>query len=328
VKSGFNDAFLIDSITRKRLIEKHVSSQEVIKPYLRGQDVKRWFPEWNELWMIFTRRGVDIDQYPAVKEHLSSLRHLLEPKPSNWDGDDWPGRKAGNYKWYEIQDPVEYWEVFEGKKLVIQRIAFHSRIGFDDRKMYVNDAAIIIPTSDFWLLACLNSSLLWWFEFRSFPHKKDEALAMDIPFVETLPIPEADTSTKKNAERAVARLIALSEGLLATRMGLLDWLKVQHEISEPSTKLQDPIALDSDAFVKEVQRARGKRNPFTAAALRGLREEYKRTVEPARSVSAEALRLEYSIHDLVDTAYGLTPEEVHLMWDTAPPRMPIPRPAS
>ena len=142
--------------------------------YLRGQDVKRWFPEWNELWMIFTRRGVDIDRYPAVKNHLSSQRHLLEPKPSNWDGDHWPGRKAGNYKWYEIQDPVEYWEVFEGKKLVIQRIAFHSRIGYDDRKMYVNDAAIIIPTSDLWLLACLDSSLLWWFEFRSFPHKKDE----------------------------------------------------------------------------------------------------------------------------------------------------------
>jgi len=328
VKSGFNDAFLIDSSTRKRLVEEHPSSQEIIKPYLRGQDVKRWFPEWNELWMVFTRRGVEIDRYPAVKNHLSSQRHLLEPKPSNWDGDHWPGRKAGNYKWYEIQDPVEYWEVFEGKKLVIQRIAFHSRIGFDDRKMYVNDAAIVIPTSDFWLLACLNSSLLWWFEFRSFPHKKDEALAMDIPFVETLPIPEADTSTKKNAERTVARLIEFSEGLLATRMGILDWLKVQHEISEPSTKLQDPIALDSDAFVIEVQRARGRRNPFTAAALRGLREEYKRTIEPARSVSAEALRLEHCLHDLVNAAYGLTPEEVRLMWDTAPPRMPIPRPNS
>ena len=151
---------------------------------------------------------------------------------------------------------------------------------------------------------------------------------MDIPFVENLPIPEVDTSTRKNAERAVARLIELSEGLLATRMGLLDWLRVQHEISEPSTKLQDPIALDSDAFVKEVQRARGKRNPFTAAALRGLREEYKRTVEPARSESAEVLRLENAIQDLVNTAYGLTPEEVQMMWDTAPPRMPIPRPAS
>jgi len=129
-------------------------------------------------------------------------------------------------------------------------------------------------------------------------------------------------------ERAVARLIALSEGLLATRIGLLDWLKVQHEISEPSLKLQDPIALDSDAFVKEVQRAHSKSNPFTAAALRGLREEYKRSVEPARLVSAEALRLEYTIHDLVNTTYGLTPEEVQMMWDTAPPRMPIPRPAS
>ena len=45
-------------------------------------------------------------------------------------------------------------------------------------------------------------------------------------------------------------------------------------------------------------------------------------------VAAEAMQLEYRLHDLVNEAYGLNPEEVRLMWDTAPPRMPIPRPAS
>ncbi|HKM54586.1 MAG TPA: hypothetical protein VJY33_14340 [Isosphaeraceae bacterium] len=64
------------------------------------------------------------------------------------------------------------------------------------------------------------------------------------------------------------------------------------------------------------------------AALRGLRDEYTRTIEPARLLAAEALQLECRLHDLVNAAYGLTPDEVRLMWDTAPPRMPIPRPAS
>jgi hypothetical protein len=53
-----------------------------------------------------------------------------------------------------------------------------------------------------------------------------------------------------------------------------------------------------------------------------------RTVEPARLLEAEALQLEDRLHDLVNAAYGLTPDEVRLMWDTAPPRMPVPRPAS
>ncbi len=56
--------------------------------------------------------------------------------------------------------------------------------------------------------------------------------------------------------------------------------------------------------------------------------EYARTIEPARSLAAEAMQLEYRLHDLVNAAYRLTPEEIRLMWDTAPPRMPIPRPAS
>ena len=65
-----------------------------------------------------------------------------------------------------------------------------------------------------------------------------------------------------------------------------------------------------------------------AAALRALREEYTRSIEPARVLAAEARALEVKISDLVNAAYGLTPDEVRLMWDTAPPRMPIPRPAS
>ena len=97
---------------------------------------------------------------------------------------------------------------------------------------------------------------------------------------------------------------------------------------EPSTKLQDPSSLDSNAFIAEIQKARGKKNSLTAAGLRSLREEYARTIEPARLLAAEALQLEYRLHDVVNAAYGLTPEEVRLMWDTAPPRMPIPRPAS
>jgi len=57
-----------------------------------------------------------------------------------------------------------------------------------------------------------------------------------------------------------------------------------------------------------------------------LRAEYARTIDPARALTAEALNLEHKVSDLVNEAYGLTPEEVALMWQTAPPRMPIAKP--
>src|SRR4051812_28822728 len=94
-------------------------------------------------------------------------------------------------------------------------------------------------------------------------------------------------------------------------------------IDKPSRKLQSPIVLDSQAFVDEVKKLRGKKKPLSLAALRSLREEHARTIVPAQALAAEARALEIQVSDLVNDAYGLTPDEVRLMWETAPPRMPI-----
>ncbi|MDQ5852645.1 MAG: Eco57I restriction-modification methylase domain-containing protein, partial [Chloroflexota bacterium] len=61
IKTGLNEAFLIDTPTKERLIQEDPRSAEIIKPYLHGQDIKRWTPAWAGLWMIFARRGIDID---------------------------------------------------------------------------------------------------------------------------------------------------------------------------------------------------------------------------------------------------------------------------
>jgi len=70
----------------------------------------------------------------------------------------------------------------------------------------------------------------------------------------------------------------------------------------------------------------GKRRPLTAAGVHALRDEYARTIEATRALAAKSLNLERTLSDHVNQAYGLTPPEIHLMWQTAPPRMPIPAP--
>jgi len=69
--------------------------------------------------------------------------------------------------------------------------------------------------------------------------------------------------------------------------------------------------------------SRRKTPPLTAASLAALRAEYTNSIEPARSLAAETLQLERTLSDLINQAYGLTPEEVKLMRNTAPPRMPF-----
>lgn len=154
-------------------------------------------------------------------------------------------------------------------------------------------------------------------------HGKDEALRFIGDFVQDLPIPRPSQSQMDAAAPMVVQLMEISNSQHAMRRTILDWLRVEHDIEKQSLKLQAPTELDSDAFVAEVKRIRGKKNPLSAAALKSLRDEYARTIEPARAQAAEALQLERQLSDLVNEAYGLTPDEVALMWQTAPPRMPF-----
>jgi hypothetical protein len=122
----------------------------------------------------------------------------------------------------------------------------------------------------------------------------------------------------------VHRLLELTSHQQEPRRRLLDWLRVEYAIEKPSNKLLAATELDSDTWVGEVKRVRGKKLALTAAGVQGLREEYTRSIEPARALAAETLALERILSALVSQAYGLTPAEIALMWKTAPPRMPIP----
>ncbi len=100
IKTGLNEAFVIDAKTRERLIAKDPKSTELIRPFLLGRDIKRYQPLTCQQFLIFTRQGVNIDQSPAIKQYLRRFKKSLTPKPKRWQGENWPGRKPGSYQWY------------------------------------------------------------------------------------------------------------------------------------------------------------------------------------------------------------------------------------
>jgi hypothetical protein len=75
-------------------------------------------------------------------------------------------------------------------------------------------------------------------------------------------------------------------------------------------------------LVPEVTKARGKKKPLSVAQAKALKDEHVRTVRPLQALAAEARQLERRLAELVNAGYGLTAEEVALLWRTAPPRMP------
>ncbi len=327
VLTGLNEAFLIDTATKNRLIREDPRCAEIIKPYLRGQDIKRWSPAWADLWMIFSRRGINIDSYPAIKNHLLQFREQLEPRPKGWTGGEWPGRKPGSYCWYEIQDAVDYWQMFEQPKIMYQEIQFHPAYCIDNSKLFSNNKAFFLAYADTYLLAVLNSPLMWWYNWRYLPHMKDEALSPVGERMETLPIAQPTDSIRAETEQAVARLIAMTRAGHEARQLLFDWLRTEFEVAEPGKRLENVLEMEPQVFVDEVRKRRPRAaQKLTPAALRDLRAGYTEQVTPLQQDRAEAGILERRISDLVNSAYGLTPAEIALLWTTAPPRMPLPAP--
>ena len=159
IKTGFNEAFVIDQETKTKLINEHPSSKEVIKPFLAGRDIKRFEPAHEGRFLIFTRHGIDIKKYPAIREYLLQFKEQLMPKPKNWKGNEWKGRKPGSYEWYEIQDTVDYYLEFENPKIIVPAIVQRASYAFDRNGFYSNDKTSIIGVDDLYLLGILNSKV-------------------------------------------------------------------------------------------------------------------------------------------------------------------------
>jgi hypothetical protein len=100
----------------------------------------------------------------------------------------------------------------------------------------------------------------------------------------------------------------------------------QQVIEQSSNKLLAPTEVGSNTRLSELKRIRGKKQPLSSAGLHALRDEYTRTIAPARAIGAETLSLKRTLSGFVNQAYSLIPSEIELIWKTAPPRMSIPPP--
>ena len=211
IKTGYNKAFVIDAATRARLIAEDARSAEVIKPFLAGRDVKRYVVPVAEQYLIFTRRGIAIDDYPAIKNYLAQFQEQLKPRPKDWDrSKKWAGRKPGPYQWYEIQDSVAYWEKFREPKIFYQEIMTYQSFTYDDTGCYGNNKLFILPNASYFLLGLLNSKLIWFILKNTATSYRGGALAMQSPFVLSLPIVETPEA-KAAITDLVSQILALKQ---------------------------------------------------------------------------------------------------------------------
>ena len=168
IKTGFNDAFIISGEKKDELIAADPKSAQIIRPILRGRDIKRYSYNFADLWVIatFPSLAYDIEKYPAVKKHLLSFgMERLEQTGKEYaiDGKKFKARKKTNNKWFETQDSISYWDDFSKQKIIWGEISDKSKFCFDENGFLLDVTTFFMTGNHLkYLLAILNSRLCEW----------------------------------------------------------------------------------------------------------------------------------------------------------------------
>ncbi len=198
IKTSPAEAFVVDRKTRDNLIAEHLSSADILKPFLHGRDLKRWHAEPKENWLIFAHRGIVINEYPAILKHLENYRDVLD-------------KRAGKQKWYELQTSLGKSHRFSQPKLVCPNLYNHQTFAVDTAGFYCGDTCYFIPTEELWLCGLLNSRVVEWFYSQVSNQLTIDYLRARSGYMQQIPIPDIASTQKTLIGQFVEYLIYLQQ---------------------------------------------------------------------------------------------------------------------
>lgn len=178
IKTGLNNAFIIDDESRNKLIAHDPKSGEIIKPLLRGRDIKRYGYEWDGLYLIATGFDIDVPTlYPALYNHLKQYETKAKAR----------GDKGAN--WYNLR-ACAYYEAFDDSKIIWSDIATEPNFTFCDPGIFFNNTVYMIVGEKLnYLLGVLNSSYSKYYFSNNATDLGAKGNRYFKQFVELIPIP-------------------------------------------------------------------------------------------------------------------------------------------
>jgi len=315
------------------------NTHPLIKPFLVGRDLKQWHYDYQDRYLIFTRHGTDIDQYPAIKKYLEQFRERLEPKPLNLpesESRNLKGRKPGPYKWFEIQDNIAYYKAFEEPKVVYPEFMITPKFTIDLGGNYFNNKVYFLINGQWFISSILSSRIIWFVIKQRCAVKLGNVYELFTIYVENFPIVEPQGSEDdpatdkgklallaKTAQDKAFKRLQLRKDLLESVSDALNQSKSgddgdSEEVSEGSD-INRWDTMDWNSFTKKAQSpsAFGKAFRDTFAVIGKKTTELKRYFEElgkeCRQLTCEIHECEKQINEIVYRLYDLTPDEIKLL---------------
>ena len=198
VTTGINDVFVINDRKKRDLVSSHLSSEAVLRPLLRGRDIKRWDMSYNNLWMLtmYPAMHLKLNDFPAVEGYLLDHRSRMTPKPHGYKG-EWGGRRESPHMWFETQDPIPYYKLFNDDKIIYPIIAKDSSFLHEDKGFTVLASAFFITGRHLkYLVGLLNSKLAWVLMRERLPRLRGGYFSFNKHSMKTLPLKRWEKENK------------------------------------------------------------------------------------------------------------------------------------
>ena len=204
VLTGYNDAFIISTEKRNEILancqteEERTRTAELIRPILRGRDIKRYGYDWANLWLINTHNGIKgkvprihIEDYPAVKAHLDQYWDKISKRA---DKGDTP---------YNLRN-CAYLEDFSKPKIIYPNMTKYMPFVYDDKAYCTNQKCFIITGQSIaYLTAFFNSSLFKFCFHESFPELQGGTREMSKIFFDKIPVMQVTNETNTQFKSVV-----------------------------------------------------------------------------------------------------------------------------
>jgi hypothetical protein len=321
IKTGLNEAFIIDQTTRNQLVHEDPACEVLIKPLVNGEDVRPWFIEDEGRWLIglpngWTRttlgKGLSETQawakleerHPAIAKHLASFADKARQRADQGE------------HWWELR-PCDYYDRFDNAKLFWPEMSKYPRFALARPGIVGNKTTFMIPGENSYLLGILMSRVTW-FAITGLCQPIGERGGMlrytlSAQFMRLLPIPDTP-----EGERVIITDQARQISNHAQTRYTLQYQARQRifaDLGTPGTMLNEKLTrwwgLGFAAFRAQVRKALRHEIPEREwpewdSWLAGQRAEHER-------LTAEIVRLETELNDRVYSLFDLTPSEVRII---------------
>ena len=209
VLTGYNEAFIISTEKRDEILsncldeDERKRTAEIIRPILRGRDIKRYGYNWADLWLINTHNGVkgaipriDVNDYPAIKQHLDYYWDSIAVRA---DKGDTP---------YNLRN-CAYLEDFNRPKIIWKRIGSILRFSYDDKGCVGLDSTCFATGADIEYLCCILNSKMGHYLLKDAPKTGTGDLLISVQAVEPIRVPTPSVGISNSLQNKLNSLISV-----------------------------------------------------------------------------------------------------------------------